>query len=39
MVLTADEMKALDACQNKTTMDVWRAVLHETYGGGDDEKN
>jgi hypothetical protein len=39
MVLTDDEQLFLDECENDQAMKCWRALLKETYGSKDEEKN
>jgi hypothetical protein len=39
MVLTDDEQLFLDECENDQAVKCWRALLKETYGSKDEEKN
>lgn len=39
MVLSDDDLSYLDARPNKDSFRVWKEILTETYGGGDDEGN
>lgn len=39
MVLSEHELHELDALPNRVAMDIWTAVLAETYGSRDEEKN
>ena len=38
-VLSKDDFKALDDCEPRWTNEVWLAVIKETYGAPDEEKN
>ena len=39
MVLTESELLDLDDMPNRLAMDIWIAVLAETYGSREEEKN
>ncbi|HCY86666.1 MAG TPA: hypothetical protein DHV36_16155 [Desulfobacteraceae bacterium] len=39
LALSASDRKFLDACKNSESVKVWREILAETYGAGDEEKN
>ena len=38
-VLTKDDLKALENCEPRWTSEVWLAIIKETYGSADEEKN
>ncbi len=38
-VLSKDDLKALDDCEPRWTNEVWLAVIKETYGAPEEEKN
>lgn len=38
-VLSKEDRKFLDDCENRTIKEVWSDVLKETYGDRDEEKN
>ncbi len=38
-VLSKDDLKALDNCEPRYTSDVWFAIIKETYGDAEEEKN
>ncbi len=38
-ILTKDDLKALDDCEPRWTSEVWLAIIKETYGAADEEKN
>ncbi len=38
-VLSEDEQKFLDECENSETVKVWKELLKETYGDKGEEKN
>jgi len=39
MVLTPDDQKFLDECDNKQVKDLWSELLKETYGDPEEAKN
>jgi hypothetical protein len=39
MVMSEDDLAFIDECPTSATQDLWRAVLKETYGSKDEEKN
>lgn len=39
LVFSENEIRIIDALPNRDAMEIWRAVLAETYGSGDEEKN
>jgi len=39
MVLSEEDVKTLDGLENAAALKVWQAILKETYGAGDEEKN
>jgi hypothetical protein len=38
-VLSKDDLNVLDDCEPRWTNEVWLAVIKETYGAPDEEKN
>lgn len=38
-VFTVEEIRILDALPNTDNMEIWRALLDETYGSKGEEKN
>jgi len=39
LVLSKQEIKKLDGLENRYALQVWQAILKETYGAEDEEKN
>jgi len=39
MVFSKSEIQDIDALPNTDAMEIWRALLAETYGSQDEEKN
>jgi hypothetical protein len=39
MVMSEEDLAFIDECPAAATQDLWRAVLKETYGSKDEEKN
>jgi len=39
IVFDEDTRRAIDGMVNSAAMSLWQAVLKETYGAGDEEKN
>lgn len=38
-VLTPEDIEALEDCEPRWTSEVWLAIIKETYGSVDEEKN